>query len=164
MAGQPTILFASFRAPHDPLRTSWLQFLARLQGVPIGTPPVDRPTGGIWRLLASNNRELGRSAASYESFAFAREHVHRLREAAEQLQSAVVAVEDELFGWYVQDRDGIAMTCVKWYPSAGLALTAAKSAQSALANAQVTSTVLRATNSGRRTSRVPAGVEAGEAW
>jgi hypothetical protein len=161
--GAPTILFASFRLPNDPLRRAWAQFRAQIERPSPASPPADVQVG-IWRLLASNNRELGRSAAAYATFAEARAHVLAIQASGPELHAAIVAAPEHGYGWCLETRDVVVMTCVRWHATAALAFAAARTAQVALLAAEVSPMPHRMTRSGRRTPRAPGGLLAEGSW
>lgn len=175
----PTILFSSFQSGSDPLRLSWARFReqvnTRARAGSMASPRAGgahRPAvataasdeAGIWRLLAPNNRELGRSSFLYSTFRGARDHVLQLRDDQGQLSAAIVRGPlAESFGWFIELQGTPAMTCTRWYSNAGAASVASRAALDALAIAIVGEAALRATSSGRRTTKV-AGRGTGSQW
>lgn len=170
MTARPTILFSAFRPGTDPLRESWARFRDQLHSPQTSRPTASvgssldnrpaRPTAtkygesGIWRLLAPNNRELGRSAFVYATFTAAHAHVSDMVSAADALVSRVVkAPMSSSYGWILSLNGASIMTCSRWHPSAVSAQDGARAALQALAVADVSSAPLRTTTSGRRTSK-----------
>lgn len=165
----PTILFSSFHSGNDPLRLSWARFREQVNTraragatASPGRPLVPRPVvaslssdeAGIWRLLAPNNRELGRSSFLYSTFNGAREHVLQLRDDQTQISATVVrGPVVASFGWFLELHGTPAMTCIRWYGTAAASADAAQSAIDAFATAVVGEAALRTTSSGRRTAR-----------
>lgn len=169
----PTILFSAFQSGADPQRQSWARFreqlstrspstaTARASGLH-GRPPAPAPVAtsghdesGIWRLLAPNNRELGRSSFLYGTFSAAREHVLQLRGSDGLVVTTVPGPLAEVFGWFVSFRGTPVMTCTRWYGSAAASMEAGRAALAAFGLAVVGDAPLRATSSGRRTTRAP---------
>jgi len=163
----PTILFSAFQSGADPQRQSWARFReqvntrsnAHLTAGRERTPSAVASTGhdesGIWRLLAPNNRELGRSSFLYGSFSAARSHVVQLRGADSLTVATVAGPHPESFGWFIARAGVPVMTCTRWYGNAAASTEAARSALAAFALAVVGESALRATSSGRRTTRAP---------
>jgi hypothetical protein len=153
------VLFASFRVPNDPLRRAWAQFRAQVHRPPVLPQPPAEVQVGIWRLLASNNRELARSAAAYTTFAAARAHVLEIQFAAADLHPVIVTDPEHGYGWCVESGGVVVMTCARWQATAALASSAAKTAGLAIASADIAGLPLRMTPSGRRTRRALGAVE-----
>ncbi|MBO1737922.1 hypothetical protein [Leifsonia sp. TF02-11] len=166
MSATPRIVFSMFRSSSDPMFLAWARFLQAVEAgarrtasvaavtVAPGAPsrpleqvrraqPVVRAVPatapcGVWRVLAPNNRELGRSARAYTSFASARAHVTALRASVDEL--GIVAVNGEragMSGWYVTRKGLPVITCGRWYGAAASGATAALAALDALAVAVV---------------------------
>lgn len=167
----PTILFSAFQSGADPQRQSWARFreqvntrsnanltaVSRQMGDQVAIRASVASTGedesGIWRLLAPNNRELGRSSFLYASFGAARGHVLRLRGAESLAATTVAGPLAQSFGWFVSLRGVPVMTCTRWFGSAAASNEASRAALAAFAVAVVGEAPLRATSSGRRTTR-----------
>ncbi|TFV95319.1 hypothetical protein [Orlajensenia leifsoniae] len=139
MTGSPRIVFSTFWSGSDPMLRAWVRFRdsviggghsAGLVAEPID-PRAEHP--GVWRVLASNNRELARSAGWYESFASAHAHAISIRQSVNDLDILLVAgVEPATHGWYFT-LDGCAvLTCGRWYGSSALSLESALAAIDAL--------------------------------
>lgn len=177
MSPHPSILFSSFQSPADPQRIAWLKFRdqsalsslvargASSDSVPhIATLPGSSPSG-IWRLLAPNNRELGRSSFLYSTFSAARNHVLQLRESPESI--TVITVKGPIaksFGWIATLGNSTVMTCSRWSTSAAAALAVAEAARASLTIATVAELPLRTTSSGRRTNHSSARPGSGPEW
>ena len=173
MPALPTILFSSFQSGADPQRQSWARFREQVNtssnailtagrhestGSQMSSLPVASNAegeSGIWRLLAPNNRELGRSSFLYGSFSAAHNHVLRMRGVETLAVSTVTGPIAQSFGWFIALRGVPVMTCTKWFGSAAASNEAARSALAAFSEAVVTSSPLRSTSSGRRTNRTP---------
>lgn len=134
----------------------WIRFRNTILGdapVALGTPPAGRspkassstarsshPGGGVlyWRLVASNNRELGRSALLYQSVDQARRHVERIMSAAAELKIDAVADRSALRrGWVLSLEAAPVMTSARWYTSSSTSVSSAMSALAALQGARV---------------------------
>lgn len=149
--GDPVVLFATVGHPWSQLERSWAQFQSKLD--PRATADAIPADGVIWRLLASNHRELARSGRVYENFDEARSHLFALREAPEQLQVHVVVIEPTSYGWTADGPNPKSMTCARWYANAADALSGGRAAIAALLRADVAGIAHRTTTSGRRTAR-----------
>ncbi len=104
----------------------------------LATGPVATGACGIWRILASNNRELGRSARAYISFESARSHVLRLRSGIEDLGvTAVTGGRPGMHGWYMSARASAVITCGRWYGASASSAEASLATIDALRDAVV---------------------------
>ena len=179
MPTRPTILFASFDNGSDPLRQSWARFREQVnirshaaavshflrEDAPVQPSTkasVNSVESGIWRLLAPNNRELGRSSFLYTSFAASRRHVLEMQQSVEEI--SIVTVRGPVagsYGWFASFRGKADMTCSRWFSSASASRDASMAAVDALANALIGDLPSRTTSSGRRTTR---STSAPSAW
>ena len=77
----------------------------RFQLVPGARLAAGTGGGGVgWRLLGANNRELGRSAASYVDAEAALESVTRVRELATSGEAHIVhEPQNGLWAWHLED-------------------------------------------------------------
>lgn len=155
-------------------RDSWLRYrmpagpVPGLDGAPEaageGTAPASasplradrRPAGtesgpsGFWRLLASNNRELGRSFLLYRSFAHARSHVDLVKADADALEVVYVSGPHQgARGWVITHEGAPVLTCSRWYDSLSARASAAAGALAALPSARVAGVPDRSGPSGR---------------
>lgn len=136
----------------DPMVQKWMRFRnAVVPGVAVAHPPeksgrsadgskVSGETSGAvyWRLVASNNRELGRSFYLYQNAEQARRHVERITTITGRLDvTAVVDGSTTRRGWVLNAEGGPVMTCARWYTSSSTAAAAAVSALSALRTARL---------------------------
>ncbi|SFR82584.1 hypothetical protein SAMN05428970_2632 [Agromyces sp. CF514] len=168
------VTFTAFDSVDDPMLAAWGRF--RFQLLESTEPPVadlraevrrapasvsvvaahgrtSDAQAGLWRLLASNNRELGRSSLLYGTHAAARNHVLRLQAASDDLK--VVAVGGPVnasHGWVVSLADRPVMTCSRWYSSTSTSIASAIGALAALRTAVLSEDVDRSAPS-RRFSR-----------
>ncbi len=147
MSASPRIVFSTFRSSNDPMFLAWARFLRSVESAAryaeraniaeqtvsetaarLSSGPVASGACGIWRILASNNRELGRSARAYTSFETARTHVLRLRGSLDELSiTAVTGGRPGMHGWYMSAKTSAVITCGRWYGAA------ASSAEASLA-------------------------------
>jgi predicted phage tail protein len=119
----------------------------------------------VWRLLASNNRELGRSAQTYNSFDAARAHVLQLQEQADALVvTAVPGTSAGTHGWLATIDDTAVMTTGRWYGATSSSLEAAAGTIAALRAAFVTICPRGAEAAGRRAGRDVKNPEPGSLW
>lgn len=155
-APSASVLLRTFPSVEDPMVQKWIRFRNTILGdapVALGTPPAGRspqasnstarssqPGDGVlyWRLVASNNRELGRSALLYQSVDQARRHVERIMSAAAELKIDAVADRSALRrGWVLSLEAAPVMTCARWYTSSSTSVSSAMSALAALQGARV---------------------------
>lgn len=123
--------------------------------------PVASGACGIWRILASNNRELGRSARAYTSFEAARSHVLRLRSGIDELGvTAVAGGRPGMYGWYMSSRSSAVITCGRWYGAAASSAEASLATLDAL-RVGIVSDVSRELTPPRRGEHAP---DADVAW
>ncbi|KTS78954.1 hypothetical protein NS183_18540, partial [Microbacterium testaceum] len=149
----------------DPRLAAWLllrsYFLPEMAAVhleaQVATPSeniVSLGVFGVWRLLATNNRELARCAAVYTSPAAAVAAARREQSRAADLQlTAVRGPGSTKHGWILRSAGVPVVTTARWYESAGEAMAAGRTAVNVFASAQVVDGVSIGTPSGRR-SRV----------
>ncbi|MDU0346410.1 hypothetical protein RWH44_11950 [Microbacterium sp. KSW2-29] len=159
------VIFDTFRSSYDPRLAAWLLFrsyvLPEFAASPIAAEEVVPGAGlvslgvfGVWRLLATNNRELARCAAVFSSPAAAVEAaVADQRRIADLHLSAVRGPTATKHAWVLRGGGRPVVTSARWYESAGEAVAAGRMATAVLASAAVTETVSIGTASGRR-SRV----------
>lgn len=133
MPATPRVVFAAFRSNDEPMLLSWMRFRDLVHAAdsvgprrqPEQRQPPQQPVAstrtapghsGVWRVLASNNRELGRSSQSYASFEQAKAHVLHLQSRHDELVvTAVVGPQPGLYGWLLE-HDGVpVITCGRWY-------------------------------------------------
>lgn len=153
----PYVLFMGFPSPHDPALLAWLGLRERV-AVEAGAPQMPefaapsapaapnsaRPPDaadewiGIWRLLAPNNREIGRSAFIYGSFEVAQANVTFLKHSAAELTPVSFhGPTGGMHGWYVTLEGRLVFTCSRWYETGQLSLEAAAGAIQAMSAAFV---------------------------
>ncbi|MEA9986490.1 MULTISPECIES: hypothetical protein [Subtercola] len=164
MTANPSIFFSQFASRNDPVLLGWSTFREHVrQGArasaaragrtlqPSGEPrlaPVARSPrataltpdarSGIWRLLASNNREVARSLFLYESLSSARAHVLQLRQQTDEMTvMPITGPGAGQHGWYVTIDNVSVMSCGRWYGAAALSRESAAYSVHALASAFV---------------------------
>lgn len=151
-----SVLLRTFPSIEDPMVQKWIRFRNAILGdapVALVTPPgsksfkatssaarSSRLSDGVlyWRLVASNNRELGRSAFLYQSVEHARRHVERIMSASAELTIDAVADRPALRrGWVLSLDAAPVMTSARWYSSSSTSVSSAMSALAALQGARV---------------------------
>lgn len=116
----------------------------------IANPPHPRPHPGFWRLLASNNREVGRSFLLYDSFHRAQAHVTQIQAEPDALAVSLVRMQRTgARGWVITFEDSPVMMCSRWYDSVSTGITAAEGALAALPNATLAPAPDQSSASGR---------------
>lgn len=164
LSARPTkggrIVLDTFRSAHDPMLRSWLHFRTLILAEADATlpRPLESTAGlgvfGVWRVLATNNRELGRCATLHASPAEALKDAEMAKLGAAQLSATVVRGTQPMTHGWVLRRDGHAvLTASRWYESASEANAAAKAARAAVDSAAVVGGVSIGTQSGRRHRR-----------
>ena len=151
-ASAPYVLFMGFPSRDAAGLAAWTAF-RELVGVGAGLGVVAEPTRsrvarsphtvghqvGIWRLLAPNNREIGRSAFLFGTFAAARTNVSQLKEqTAEMIATPFHGPTSGSHGWFVSVSGRLVFTCARWYETASLSLEAAAGAIAAFRHAHIT--------------------------
>ncbi|GAB3607395.1 hypothetical protein GCM10027413_28040 [Conyzicola nivalis] len=146
MAALPSLVFLAFTSTRDQKYRGWASFRDSVgAGRPLGeTVPVAAPrrpadhgfvelsSVGIWRLLASNNRELARSWVAYPSYAAARDDVSRLQAAVDSLVVTVVRGESaSQYGWLATLDGEPVISSGRWF---GASSTSMHSALTTLAD------------------------------
>lgn len=165
------IVFDTFRSAYDPMLNSWLVFRAQILQevltVPADVAAADTDEReraragrfGVWRILATNNRELGRGSGLFPTPSEALATVEVLQREAMSLVASVVRGSTPMTHGWVLRRDGEAvMTSSRWYESASEAAAAARAARAVLATAAIATGVNIGTQSGRRLRRAIAPV------
>lgn len=122
---------------------SWLDLrsqLLRTQTADVGGPRR-RPAGsslGVWRMLATNNREVGRGALLHDSGEEAVRAAQAAKDNAEGMQAIVVrGAVPMTHGWvFALDGEPVMMSA-RWYESGVEAAAAARGARRSLAGVQI---------------------------
>lgn len=162
------VIFDTFRSVRDPRLSAWLLFrsyllpeLAVSQSALMESASVAdalAPIGvfGVWRLLATNNRELARCATVFASPAVAVDAVGVEQSRADQMQvSTVRGPVATKHAWVMRRGDRPIAIAARWYESAGEASAAGRAAVTVFRSADVVEGVSIGSASGRR-SRVSA--------
>lgn len=154
MPGTSQVVFSAFHSLADPKLHGWASLRGQIKSVsdfaeraaqprmsPLAArirPDLATVQAGVWRLLAPNKRELGRSASVYSSFNVARGHVVRLQSLAAELDfTPVIGPAPGTHGFYITLGDLIVMTNGRWYGAASASSEAAAAAILALGAATV---------------------------
>lgn len=156
------VVFDTFRSIHDPRLAAWLLFRAHLLpewSVAAGSLSETAPEStlgqlgvfGVWRLLATNNRELARCARVFVSPRAAFDAAVAEQSRVEEMTvTAVRGPQSTTHGWVIRRGDRPVLTAARWYESASEAAAAGRAASSALATATIAQGVSIGTASGRR--------------
>ncbi|MDI9890720.1 hypothetical protein AB0870_12700 [Microbacterium proteolyticum] len=156
------IVFDTFRSIHDPRLAAWLLFRSHLLpewSITAGSLSETTPDGaltplgvfGVWRLLATNNRELARCARIFVSPRAAFDAVVAEQSRVDEMTvTAVRGPQSTTHGWVIRRGDRPVLTAARWYESASEAAAAGRAASTALATATVAQGVSIGTASGRR--------------
>jgi len=167
-----SVVFSVFISATDPRLQGWLSLRGHLQLGEVTLaripPAVRRAPGrsavatdgswatqsGIWRLLASNSRELGRSSSVYSSFALARSHVLALQLGVDRMAVTIVTgPASGTHGWVATLDDVAVMTSGRWYGTTSASREACAGALAALRGAVVTVDARRLAAPGARRPR-----------
>jgi hypothetical protein len=161
------IVLDTFRSSYDPMLKSWLLFRAQiLPELAVVPPDLPAEVGGdarerarsgrygVWRILATNNRELGRGAGLHATPSEALIAAQDLQGEADDLHTSVVrGTQPMTHGWVLRHDGAPVMTSSRWYESASEASSAARTARTVLATATIVRGVNIGTQSGRRHRR-----------
>ncbi|MCC2032596.1 hypothetical protein [Microbacterium allomyrinae] len=160
------VTFTEFRSPDDPMLLAWARFRGVLAAGLTAALPVPRaaPAGkrdsGLWRLLATNNRELARSFLLYTRFEAAHAHVEELQANHGTLRIVHLSgASSGSRGWLITAADVPVMTCSRWYGSLSTAAAAAEGALEAFRGAVPADAPDRSDASGRFRRRTPVGAD-----
>ena len=175
-------MFSAFRSATDPRLQGWTAFRQNVHAEPrsVATAPDAhvRPrkragsspgpassNSGIWRLVAPNSRELGRSSCVYPSFARARAHVLELKDLVDEMVTTTMTGPTAwTHGWIVAVGDVVVMTTGRWYGAASSSRAAAAGTIQAFRNARVSDDPRHSAESGRRSNRVLTEAERALSW
>jgi hypothetical protein len=170
----PSLVFLAFASKNDQRFRGWATFRESIGSAkPVGDalPPasarrpadhgiVELASVGIWRLLASNNRELARSWVAYSSFDAARDDVTRLQRSVEQLVVSVVRGESaSQYGWLATLDGEPVISSGRWFGASSTSLHSALTTLADFALASVSPAPVRATDRKAR-----ALSDAGSSW
>ncbi|TFC83242.1 hypothetical protein E3T23_02365 [Cryobacterium cheniae] len=179
MSPNPSIVFSAFKSAADPRLHGWVAFRESVQNVATPVRAVAIPDGhragpavtgvprhsGIWRLLASNSRELGRSSSVYVTFSSARAHVLELKGQCDSMVATVVTgPRAGTHGWVISVDGVVVMTAGRWYGAASTSREASAGTIEAFQSAIVAADARHATEAGQRGKRVLSDEERALSW
>lgn len=152
MSAVPNVTFVAFGSSTDRRFAGWAAFRASIGlGRPLDEsafpPAARRPTDagvalsasvGIWRLIASNNRELARSWTAYPSVDDAREHVTRLQQHADSLVVSIVRGDSaSRYGWLASLDGEPVISSGRWFGASSTSLHSAATSIADLVRASI---------------------------
>ena len=152
MSALPYVLFLSFPSTSDRRFAGWAAFRQSIgAGRPLDEerfpPAARRPSDpgvvqlasvGIWRLIASNNRELARSWVAYADFEAARAHVAHLQSNVEALEVTIVRGDSaSQYGWLASLHGVPVIMSGRWFGAASSTLQSALTSLAELGRASV---------------------------
>lgn len=156
------VRFTEFMAAEDPMLVAWARFRRLLASSAREAPhakPAALPVYSesvLWRLLATNNRELGRSFLLYRRYETARAHVEQLQSDPDLLSIELVrGPHNGSRGWAIMAANVPVITCSRWYSSISAGSLAAAGALEAFRTAVITDSPDRSDPSGRYRRRTP---------
>ncbi|WP_166880053.1 hypothetical protein [Salinibacterium sp. ZJ450] len=140
----PRITFTEFQ---DSRQHMLVSFLAQVQSITLAealsadahtdetsvkwpTDPLDGTV--VWRLMASNRKELGRTVRSHRSFELARRNALALVAGVDELEGKVIRAGRRAVGWYLGLYGVPMLVCGELSRDAGLAHAAMGAASDAL--------------------------------
>ena len=184
MSTSASVVFSAFTSSADPRLQGWLSFRGHLQADDVATIRTPRPPrrgdsrgetatdgawssrSGIWRLLASNSRELGRSSSVYATFGLARAHVIELQAGVDRMiATTVTGPTSGTHGWVVTVDDVAVMTSGRWYGTTSTTRDACAGALAAFRSALVTQDPRQMVEPGaRRPRRTSGDTELAGSW
>ena len=160
MSAVPSLVFLAFPSKNDQRFRGWASFRESIgSGRPVGDAApiasarpadygiVELASVGIWRLLASNNRELARSWLAYPSFDAARDDVVRLQGSVDRLVVSVVRGDSaSQYGWLATLDGEPVISSGRWFGASSTSLHSALTTLADFALASVSPTPVRATD------------------
>lgn len=158
MTATASIVFSSFSSAADPMPRAWIRFRDQLtlSQPPASDHPLEPESGPVcvWRLLASNNRELGRSAVLYTSFDEARSAVFAARMEPDDWDVlSVHGPNAGTHGWFASASQSFPiLTCGRWYGAHSASVEAARHSLEAFHDATVLAEAHRRLSPDRRRS------------
>ncbi|TFB99952.1 hypothetical protein [Cryobacterium mannosilyticum] len=179
MSPSPLIVFSAFESTADPRLQGWATFRQSVQTGSFATATAPEaparprarapgvPTGhsGIWRLLAPNSRELGRSSSVYGSFSGARAHVLELKTVVEDMvATTVTGPVAGTHGWMIAVGGVVVMTSGRWYGAGSSSREAAFGTIEAFRKAVVAEDARYSPGPGRRGNMVLTEEERASLW
>ncbi|TFD72652.1 hypothetical protein [Cryobacterium gelidum] len=174
MSTSASVVFSAFISATDPRLQGWLSHRGNLQANEYASDRVVRspssrdsrgetandrghaPQAGIWRLLAPNGREIGRSSSVYGAFTVAQTHVLDLQTRVDRMVATTVTGPSAgTHGWVMSVDDISVMTSGRWYGTTSTTKDACAGAREAFRNALVMADARRLMPSGARRPRLP---------
>jgi hypothetical protein len=153
-------VFLVFESASDPRFAGWASFRDAIDaGHVVSGPPLParetRPGGtGIWRLVAPNNRELGRSWSAYPTFDEAHEHVVRLqRDISVLTVTGVRGPTSSQYGWVASLGERRVITSGRWFGASSTSLQSAATTLAAFCSAEIAAEPVLAAMPARAISR-----------
>ena len=160
MSGVPGFVFLVFESVSDPRFAGWASFRAAVDaGHVVSGPPLPAveasPGGtGIWRLVAPNNRELGRSWSAYATFDEARGHVKQLqRDIGSLAVTGVRGPTSSQYGWVASLGERRVITSGRWFGASSTSLQSAATMLAAFCSAEIAAEPVLAAMPARAVSR-----------
>jgi len=142
-----SVLFMAFPARDAPGLVAWTRFRELISsGMSASDPTLDDRAStvntsplGIWRMLASNNREVARSAIAYPTFDRARRAVLELQQVEEPFEIRTFhGPSSGTHGWAALSGGHVVLTCARWYETSSISLEVSASSIAAFRTATVT--------------------------
>jgi len=168
------VVFSVFNSATDPRLQGWLSLRGHLEPDNFATERPVRsprrgdargetaaetsraPQSGIWRLLATNGRELGRSSSVYGAFAVARAHVLDLQSEVDRMVATTVTGPTAgTHGWVMSVDTVPVMTSGRWYATTSTTREACAGAREAFRSALVPADARQLVQPGARRPRAP---------
>lgn len=142
------VLFIAFSSMDAPGLVAWSVFRQQvIDSMGSGQSANDTVDGGpvgVWRLLASNNREVARSADLFDSFASARDSVERLQSRWQELELATFhGPASASHGWAASLDGSPAVTCARWYETGPISLDVSAASIDSFRRARITEAPVR---------------------
>jgi hypothetical protein len=186
VASSSHVVFSAFRSNTDPAFLGWVSFREHVHAasgsgsadpmpIPYDTASAPRPAQdpaaaanapfGVWRLLATNHREVARSSYLYRSGAGARAHARQLQNLVDDM--VVTTLSGPLagtHGWSIAIGGSPVMTCARWYGATATSLEAASGAIEALRTARINDDLPPAVPARRARNRQAADRSRASTW
>jgi hypothetical protein len=126
--GYASVQFVEIPAANAAARQAWCRYRGDVES---------ETTNQGWRLIAANNREIGRGAQLFTSCDQARAAVHRLQqEYAFELQT-FHGPRAGTHGWSAAVGGRLVITCARWYETETISREAAGTALTILRDARI---------------------------
>jgi hypothetical protein len=166
----PYVIFLAFASTSDRRFAGWAAFRQAIgAGRPLDEarfpPGARRPSDpgvaqlssvGIWRLIASNNRELARSWVAYADFDAARAHVGHLQSNVDALEISVVRGDSaSQYGWLASLHGVPVLMSGRWFGASSSSLQSAIATLADLGRATLAETPTSIGDAPTRAGRAP---------